>query len=121
MSSTSQSNLSLFYFYWSPVFSVRIGHIDALPKMRVFECMVAILQADKNPTPFSAINLYTIPQNHPVLLKDLKDTLGPLSISDLGEPLPLNESLENIFGLQPEADRLHLILVNQAALTIHYR
>ncbi|KAF8551667.1 hypothetical protein OG21DRAFT_1486834 [Imleria badia] len=110
MSTTSQSNLSLFYFYWSPIFFLRIGHINVPSETRVFECRETILQAEKETGRSSTTDLYTIPQNHAVLSEA---SLGSLSISDLGEPLPLNESLENIFGPQPEADRIHLIIVNR--------
>ncbi|KAF8551637.1 hypothetical protein OG21DRAFT_252360 [Imleria badia] len=113
MSTTSQSNLTLSYFYWSSHPHTDIGVIDVPPETNVFVCKQTILQTEQSSTRASITDLYTIPQNHPVLLKDLNATLGSLSISDLGEPLPARQSLASIFAPQTGADRLDLILVNQ--------
>ncbi|KAF8123117.1 hypothetical protein EV363DRAFT_1548941 [Boletus edulis] len=91
---------------------LRYGHltpafIKVPPDTTVDHCKELILRVSKSKSPRFLADLYRVPEEHAVNV-----TLGAVSISNLGPSLVIYLTMQDIFGLCPQRDHLHLVLVD---------
>ena len=101
------SDLSLFYYYLDYGNATPIP-IRVPPNTTVGDCRQFILEHAKSKSPPHRAELYRVPEEHAVNVR----TLGALSVSSLGSPL-VTGTMRDIFGLCPQQDCLHLVLVDR--------
>ncbi|KAF8124149.1 hypothetical protein EV363DRAFT_1300014 [Boletus edulis] len=109
------SDLTLSYYYLR-YGRLKPAHIKVPPDATVDHCKELILRDSKSESPTSLADLYRVPEEHAMNV-----TLGAVSISNLGPPLVFNLTMKDIFGLCPQRDRLHLVLVDLGVpLTVNF-
>ncbi|KAF8433686.1 hypothetical protein L210DRAFT_3649505 [Boletus edulis BED1] len=100
---------------------LRYGHltpafIKVPPDTTVDHCKELILRVSKSKSPRFLADLYRVPEEHAVNV-----TLGAVSISNLGPSLVIYLTMQDIFGLCPQRDHLHLVLVDLGVpLTVRF-
>ena len=104
------SDLKLVYYY-RRYGDLQVSPIAVPPDTIVHDCKANILKAEQSTSTPGFADLYKIPQEVP--LDDVSSTLEALSVSELGPPLRMDLSMQNIFGQDLKQDRLHFVLVDR--------
>ena len=111
---TTQPSLPLWFYFWSPVFHPVVERIFLAPHLLVNECKAEILKSSRSTTLPRRADLYSIPENL-VDPDDLHTSLGALSLSSLGPPLPTNKPIGSFVGPTSNPSQLYLVLIDRGA------